>query len=46
MGVFARWCWALSVCVCGVVHVVLFRAWGKGASESLGRGRQNAAPQP
>ena len=33
---------ALSVCT--VVHMVLFRAWGRGASESLGRGQQNAAP--
>ena len=38
---------ALSVCtvvlralgVCTVVHVVLLRAWGSAASESLGRGR-------
>ena len=33
---------ALSVCT--VVHMVLFRAWGRGASESLGRGQQDAAP--
>ena len=31
---------------CTVVHVVPFRAWGQRVSESLGRGRPRAAPQP
>ena len=35
---------ALSVCI--VVHVVPFRAWGQRVTESLGRGRPRAAPQP
>ena len=35
-----------ALSVCGVVHVVVLRAWGSAASESLGRGRKNAAPQP
>ena len=35
---------ALSMCT--AVHVVPFRAWGKRVSESLGRGRPRAAPQP
>ena len=33
-----------ALSVCGVVHVVLLRASGSAASESLGRRRQNAAP--